>query len=251
MGTGSHTAQFGLPNIPAVPGTLADLKDVLIQRCGVNLAAIDVLLDPESPYEMGDAVAAIAEVAEDLLVFYYVGHGLISPNGALYLASSRTDWRSGRAEHTALAYELVRRSLLASAARTIVVILDCCYSGRDSAAGFASLAAVDGALVLTSAGRDELTLAAPGLRHTAFTGELIRVLSEGDPSAPAEITLECAYRLVAARLPAAGYPNPQYCGATRDLVLAPNPARLNRVAQTVPRPRSWLTSLGFPRNRGR
>jgi hypothetical protein len=34
-------------------------------------------------------------------------------------------------------------------------------------------------------------------------------------------------------------------------VLAANPARVNRAEQTVPRPRSWLTSLGFPRNRGR
>jgi hypothetical protein len=190
---------------------------------------------------MGEAVATAADAAEDLLLVYYVGHGLVSTNGSLHLATARTDRRSTRVEHTALAYNTVRRYLLDCAARSIVVVLDCCFSGRaldalgESDEQIAALAAIDGGFVLTSAGREEMALAPPGRRHTAFTGEWLRLLEYGDPDGPTNITLNYSYRYLAAKLPAAGYPRPQYQskGMTGDLVLAPNTAYRRRAGASV------------------
>ncbi|MGH3833680.1 MAG: caspase, EACC1-associated type, partial [Pseudonocardiaceae bacterium] len=123
--------------------------------------------------------------------------------------------------YTALSCTAVRDTLLASPARSIVVILDCCFSGK--------AVSVLGALewyVLTSAAREELALAPPGARHTAFTGELIGLLSRGDPSGLLRLTLGHAYQYLNRVLPARGFPKPhrRASGLIDDLVLAPNPA---------------------------
>ncbi|MFI9629394.1 transporter substrate-binding domain-containing protein [Streptomyces sp. NPDC052042] len=232
IGTGTHGAASGLPPVPAVMGTLADLGQVLVERCGLAEENLRVIRDPANPTELGIAIAQEAERAEDVLWVYYVGHGLVNPAGELYLATVATDSRPGWVAYTALAYTAVRGSLLQTAARSIVVVLDCCFSGRAvGVLGSAEeqevdLARVHGGYVLAAAARDELALATPGAPHTAFTGELIRLLTEGDPEGPQQLTLRQAYRYLDRTLPARGFPRPRHRASEwiDDLVLCPNPA---------------------------
>ncbi|GAB2580977.1 hypothetical protein GCM10027168_12070 [Streptomyces capparidis] len=232
IGTGAHSAASGLPPVPAVMGTLADLGQVLVERCGLAQENLRVVRDPANPTELGIAIAQEAEHAEDVLWVYYVGHGLVGPAGDLYLATAATDPRPGWVAYTALAYTAVRGSLLQTAARSIVVVLDCCFSGRAvGVLGAAEeqevdLARVHGGYVLAAAARDELALATPGAPHTAFTGELIRLLTEGDPEGPQHLTLGHAYRYLNRTLPARGFPRPRRRASEwiEDLVLGPNPA---------------------------
>jgi Caspase domain/WD domain, G-beta repeat len=233
IGTGDYQ-DSGLEPVPAVPATLADLGQVLIERCGLARENLRVLCDPASPADMGLAVAEEAERAQGVLIVYYVGHGLVSTGRELYLAAANTDRRTNRLAHTALAYTAARNSLLDSPARSVVVILDCCFSGRavgtlagagDSTVA-ADLAQVSGSYVLTSAAREELALAPEGATHTAFTGELIRLLRDGDPDGPPQLALSHVYRYLSRVLPARGFPKPQRRASDwiDDLVLAPNPA---------------------------
>lgn len=214
IGTGTHSAASGLPPVPAVMGTLADLGQVLVERCGLAEENLRVIRDPANPTELGIAIAQEAERADDVLWVYYVGHGLVNPAGELYLATVATDSRPGWVAYTALAYTALRGSLLQTAARSIVVVLDCCFSGRAvGVLGSAEeqevdLARVHGGYVLAAAARDELALATPGAPHTAFTGELIRLLTEGDPEGPQQLTLRQAYRYLDRTLPARGFPVP-------------------------------------------
>jgi uncharacterized caspase-like protein len=175
IGTGTHAAGSGLPDVPAVGTTLVDLEQVLISRCGMADSTVRVLTDPPSPLDVGLVLAESAQQAQDMLLVYYVGHGLVSPGGELYLATKSTERRPELLAYTALACAAVRDTLLESPARSIVVVLDCCFSGK--AVGV--LGALEG-YVLTSAAREELALAPPGARHTAFTGELIGLLTRGD-----------------------------------------------------------------------
>ncbi|MFD8361889.1 transporter substrate-binding domain-containing protein [Streptomyces hygroscopicus] len=232
IGTGAHSADSDLPPVPAVVGTLADLGQVLVERCGLAEENLRVVRDPANPTELGIAVAQEAERTEGVLWVYYVGHGLVNPAGELYLATAATDSRPGWVGYTALAYSAIRGSLLQSPARSIVVVLDCCFSGH--AVGFlgdaeghgVDLARVHGGYVLAAAARDELALATPGAPHTAFTGELIRLLTEGDPEGPQQLTLRQVYRYLNRTLPARGFPRPRHHASARidDLVLCPNPA---------------------------
>ncbi|SCD80509.1 caspase, EACC1-associated type [Streptomyces sp. PpalLS-921] len=232
IGTGTHSAESGLPPVPAVMGTLADLGQALVERCGLAEENLRVIRDPANPTELGIAIAQEAERANDVLWVYYVGHGLVNPAGELYLATVATDSRPGWVAYTALAYTALRGSLLQTAARSIVVVLDCCFSGRAvGVLGSAEeqevdLARVHGGYVLAAAARDELALATPGAPHTAFTGELIRLLSEGDPEGPQQLTLRQANRYLDRTLPARGFPRPRHRASEwiDDLALCPNPA---------------------------
>jgi WD40 repeat protein len=232
VGTGAYLPGSRLPDVPAIAPTLADLSRALVQRCGLRHDRVRMVLDPRSLVEMGEAVTVATEAATPggPLLFYYAGHGLLSQRGELYLSAAGTDGRPNRLEHTALSYAAVRRRLLDCAARPLIVILDCCFSGRalEALTGgedeIADLAAVDGAFVLTSAGRHEMAIAEPGARHTAFTGALLRLLSEGDPDGPAWLTLQDAYRYLASTLVQAGMPRPRQrtSGGTGDLRLVRN-----------------------------
>ncbi|WP_425566892.1 caspase, EACC1-associated type [Sphaerisporangium flaviroseum] len=232
IGTGSHGGESDLPAVPAVEQTLVDLRSALVERCGLRPEAVQVLRDPPTPVEMGEAIGTVVEQATELVIFYYVGHGLVSTTGALHLAARNTDRRPTHLRHTALPYGTVREYLLESRARSCVVILDCCFSGRaagglgDPADEVVNLAQVAGGFVLTSAGYDEMALAPPGRVHTAFSGELLRLLTDGDPAGPSSFTWHDTYRYLSRVLPAQGFPRPRCraTGSVGDLVIALNPA---------------------------
>jgi hypothetical protein len=105
-----------------------------VERCGIPSTAVHTALDPATPLEMGDAVAAAAERATGLLVVHFVGHGLLSDEGVLHLATRSTEPRPTRPPHTSLPYATVRyclrQYLNGGPHRRLVVVLDCCFSGR-------------------------------------------------------------------------------------------------------------------------
>jgi hypothetical protein len=61
------------------------------------------------PTQIGSRLTALAGEAEDMLLVYYVGHGLIGRNGELFLALPET--QSDMASWSALPFDLVRSTL--------------------------------------------------------------------------------------------------------------------------------------------
>ncbi|GAA2883490.1 hypothetical protein GCM10010517_46700 [Streptosporangium fragile] len=243
VGSATHSAGSILTSVPAVTTTITALADCLVRRAGLDPRNLTQVMDPANPQEIGEALADLAESATDTLLFYYVGHGLIGPGKELHLATRATaDLRRGVAAHQALPYPAVREVLSGCRARLLVVGLDCCFSGR--AAGPAVTATDDvfdtawrhGTYVLASAGRHEAAWARPGEPHTAFTGELIRLLTEGDPRGPRDFTLDALYRSLDRSLARQGLPRPrrQAMDHTDTLALAPNRAYRAPVPPELP-----------------
>ncbi|MFI6007589.1 PQQ-binding-like beta-propeller repeat protein [Streptomyces sp. NPDC051243] len=204
--------------MPAAATSVLDLARCLINRCGVRQEGLSTLVDPPSPKVLGDAVWRAAEEAEDVFFFHYVGHGVCSPGGELHLATQATrDLRQGRAADQALAFSEINDALAAKCrARTIVVVLDCCFSGRAR-----PLPSGD-SLLLTSATRTSFALA-PDSRRTLFTGEFIRLLDEGDAHGPPRLTLGRVTDVLDRRLTQAHQPPiVRYEGGAGRLVLAMN-----------------------------
>ncbi|MEU2711474.1 caspase family protein [Streptomyces sp. NPDC007205] len=233
IGTGRHLPGSQLPDVPAVSATIRDLGRTLVDTCGLrpeNL--LPPLLDPKDPIEFGNAVVTAAKQAEDVLLLYYVGHGLVSPGNELYLATAATDDLAEGLAFKALPYQAVRDAFSNCRARSIIVVLDCCFAGRahgsfgTAATDAFALASLSGSYVLASASRDEQALALPDEPYTAFTGELLRFLREGDPGGPPGLTIEGAYRHLRRVLPLRHLPAPErhLSGRAGDLVLAANPA---------------------------
>src|SRR5215468_4954775 len=129
-GTGSYVAGSALPPVAAVAPTIAALGEALVQRCGAGPASLRSVVDPPDPLVLGEALAQAAGEATDVLLFYYVGHGLVGADGELHLATRATHGTGRGLAYQALPFAAVRDLLQGCRARAIVIVLDCCFAGR-------------------------------------------------------------------------------------------------------------------------
>ncbi|WP_410657935.1 caspase, EACC1-associated type [Amycolatopsis sp. lyj-112] len=236
IGTATHTGP-ALPSVPSVGRSFEDLRVAFLERCGVlpdNLRAEPDLPDART---MAEIVTEEAQRADTVLLVYFIGHGLLGPGEKLYLAAMGTGQLvPGMADHQALSFSSLRQALSASRASSVVVVLDCCFSGRPSLGGQASgvmsaLEPAQGTYLIGSA--EQLALAPTDAKHTAFTGAFLEVLERGDPRGPHMLTLDAVYDAVDRKLREQHRPWPRRRAENRagDLVIAANPAM-----QAEPRP---------------
>jgi uncharacterized caspase-like protein len=84
-----------LPGLPQVARTVTDLCDALIACGGLAPGNLRTMIDPAGPAELGEALVEAAQSAQDLLLFYFIGHGVVSLGRELHLATVATrDLRS-------------------------------------------------------------------------------------------------------------------------------------------------------------
>jgi len=221
VGTGSHVAGSSLPDVSQVPGTLRALGACLTDCCGLAAEHLQVLLDPVGPADLQRKVAEVAESAGTVLLIYYLGHGVTSHQGELHLATrASADLSPDSLEDQALPFRRLAETVrYRCTAGRVFIVLDCCNSSR---ARLPSL----GWTLLASAGRDDQAVVPAGEKYPAYTGELIRVLSHGDPQAPPDLTVHLVQAYLLRMLEQAGRPVPQAFlgGNSAGLVFAPNRA---------------------------
>lgn len=240
IGTATHTEQ-ALEDLPAVRANVTEMAR-LVTTGPVDLVAVGrctQLLDLSHPGEAGVTIAERCGEAEDLLLVYYAGHGLIDDNGELFLALPGTNPRPDLLKYTAIPFSWVRDAMRDSPARTRVLILDCCFAGRalntmsaaDVESGLADRSEIQGTFTLTATSDNVAAIAPVGAEHTAFTGELLSLLRHGPPVRDGHpegeaLTLSAAYRHLAVTLSGRGLPRPRQRNTdlAADLVLRPGPA---------------------------
>ncbi len=117
-----------LQRLSAPPEDVQDLKAVLEDPEIAGFDTVELKMDAS----VVDVQRAIGRLfrdrrQDDLLLFYYSGHGLLSPDGEFYLAVTETDpeapWAGSLDEH------FLRREMDRSASHRQILILDCCHSG--------------------------------------------------------------------------------------------------------------------------
>ena len=204
------------PELPAVANNVHELARLLRDpdRWGVPEENCRVLLDPASPLIVDRALATASSQARSggLLLVYYAGHGIVGADRRLCLALPGTD---ANAPHsTAVPYDWVQMAIRNTMAERRVVILDCCYAGRaqmgrTEVRQLADRVAVDRTCLLLAAAEDEQAIAPPGARYTAFTGELIDLLTRGIDKGPRLLDVQTLWDHLYRRLTANGYPGPE------------------------------------------
>ncbi|MEV1198458.1 caspase family protein [Microbispora rosea] len=219
LGTSIYT-DGNLNDISEVERSVRDLCIALTDPMFgiVRPESCTVLLNQEDLRLIGRTLRAAAEDAEDLLLVYYAGHGLIGGRRHdLYLALPDSDWEDPA--FSSLEFDKLRSVVLNSRASNKIIILDCCFSGRvlsdtmtDPVTAVAGQIEIDGTYVLTSANRDQVSLILPGEGHTAFTGRILDLLRHGIPNGPTLLTVENIYRQLLARMKAEGLSEPQKRG---------------------------------------
>ena len=221
-----------LHDLPGALGNVADLADRLTdQHTGsFRRDCCVTVTDPDSAGTLGALVAEEADRAQDTLLVYYAGHGLLDARGELYLGLASTN--SNRVVYTAMPFEFIRRAFVDSPARNRILILDCCFSGRaieamgERESVVSGQIEIGGVYTLTSSPANQPANAPDGARHTAFTGELLRLLSHGVATGSELITLGQIYSHLLSALTSTGLPKPQRrgTGTSDQLALARNPA---------------------------
>ncbi|WP_175430966.1 caspase, EACC1-associated type [Streptomyces hawaiiensis] len=232
-----------LPPLPAVRNNLAALADFFTSAPGWGLPPehCTVVTDPKQPSEFINPVQQAAAEATDTLLVYYSGHGHLDDElrYSVSVTGSRQDepW-------TCLPYAWLKSVLIQTRAERRVVILDSCFSGQahglmaDAADALRVQVATTGAVVISSARHDLPALAPIGETYTAFTGELLQVLTHGIAGGPAEISVDAAYAHVKAALAARGRPTPDRTGTDTSgaLLIARNPGFRPHTPAAAPRP---------------
>ena len=152
--------------------------------------------------------------SRDLLLLYVSGHGLRAEDGGLFLATSTT--RRTRLRSTAIADSWLRDVMRHCRAESIVLILDCCYSGafgkglgpkgRDTHLNVAARFEGRGHVVLTASDELQYAYEDHGFRpvrgpyiqepHSLFTRFLVHGISSGDADLNEDgvITIDELYR---------------------------------------------------------
>ncbi|QKW33334.1 caspase family protein [Actinomadura sp. NAK00032] len=205
-----------LQSIPQVKENLYALKEALCSAeiWGLPRENCTVVLDPKDITEMMDPIAEAATTRDTLLI-YFSGHGLPAHHDGELLLSLTTT-RPGR-DYSSVAYGLIRNEVVHSHASRIIVILDCCYSGRalgrmgnpDPAPTLANDAEIEGTYLIAAAAESQRALAEPEETFTAFTAELLTVLKKGIPGGGPHLDIESIFGQLYTNLRAKGRPLPQ------------------------------------------
>jgi hypothetical protein len=216
--------------LPAVRTNVEDLRALLCapDSWGLPEANCTTLVDPRERVAVLEAISEAAEAARDTVFVYYCGHGATTEEDLLFTLSSTSSRNLG---YSAVEFAAVRRVIQARRATHAVIVLDCCFSGKahamaDPQSFIDTQISTTSAYTLTSSARNSISLAPPGKRHTAFTGELLRVLREGSPYAGPLLTLADMTRAVSNALADKRMPTPRYSqsGPADLIALVPNRA---------------------------
>lgn len=230
IGTATYPVDSGFTPLPSVTRNLEGLAAALRSRAGI--ADVTVVVDPVDARDFRNALRSAISEAEDVLLFYYAGHG-VAVHDDLGLTHIRSE--SDAPGYTSVRYRDLRADIEASHAAIKVVVLDCCHSGKAYGAQylagndrdvFADLTEISGAFVLTATDAISKFAAEVGPNgYTALTGALLEVLESGYPSADEFLTLNTVYTLLRRRLRAGNHPTPKSRGtnSAAQLALARNP----------------------------
>ncbi|SDD31502.1 caspase, EACC1-associated type [Actinokineospora iranica] len=240
----AHYDDPDLDDLPSVRNNVADLAATLTDPALGSIERCHTFLDLTS--DRTAQIERLARDAEDLLLIYFAGHGLVDDEGLLSLAMKNTEREF--AGYNVWQINQVRSALHNSPAQTRVLILDSCYSGRAlRQIGLMGTAdeqmEVEGVYTLTSSPANQPSVAPPGERHTAFTGELITLLRDGVPGAGELLSMGTIYQQLNRRLRGKNRPMPkQYnSGSASRLALVRNRAHQPAVPTEPFQPPEWLS----------
>ncbi|WP_214106406.1 caspase, EACC1-associated type [Acrocarpospora catenulata] len=253
IGTSNYQDSSYLP-LPAVTNSLNGLREVLTdsELCGWPADRIIEWRDPSDVRQILQKLRRIARDTEDVLLVYFVGHGTIVGRGQLCLVLADTE--ASDPDITGLEYERVRQALLDSPARTKIVILDCCYSGRAiealSEGTIADSTDTRGVYTLTASDHAAhvVALAQQAEACTSFTGELLDLVRTGILDGPQYLPLNLIYLHLRRRLHTRRLPEPNQRGTDTagEFVFTRNAAAFSVQEQAIPLSENTGAGRGYP-----
>ena len=209
----------GIPDLPGAAGCASSMRALLAGGlCGWPDDRIEILQDLDAPHELARRLVELAKHVQDVMLLYYVGHGMRTANGQLALAVGESNADSELLPHTALLYESVARILRGCPAVTKLVILDCCHAELGNKANYQFQSAdidaesVDGLYFIGASRKFEKAKSPLSGGLTYFTEAFIEVVVSGIPGKPSQLTIDQIFTELRARMLRANLPEPVQSG---------------------------------------
>jgi Caspase domain len=209
----------GIPDLPGATGCAPVMEALLTSDlCGWPSGRVETLQDVAAPPELARKLVGLTEGVQDVLLLYYVGHGMRIPNGQLALALRETSSNRTLLRHTAMVYKDIADILRGCPAATKLVILDCCHAelGNRASDQFQSAdidaEPVDGLYCIWASKEWEKARSPLSGGLTYFTDALVRVVQTGIPGKPSQLTIDQIFTELRARMLRANLPEPAQSG---------------------------------------
>jgi hypothetical protein len=130
----SESREVDLPGLPSALKDIQAMQEVLQNPDLGGFDSVERLPNP-SRQVMEEAIETLFanRKKNDLLLFYFSGHGITDERGRLYLVTPETRKERGNLRRTtAVAATLLHENMSSSVSKHQVLILDCCFSGAIS-----------------------------------------------------------------------------------------------------------------------
>lgn len=204
--------------LPSVKNNLKSLRECFLNPEIMGIPEENVLvIDENSRINILATLNSQLEDYEDTVIVYYAGHGYIRKDGQFCLATQETKTKD--LNFTAIDFQDIRDILSRSSARTKILILDCCFSGRalkdfttmsDALSAItAQVSEIEGAYIIASAPPNQPAFASDKDKPTIFSGELIGVLETGIDNKLPHINIDELFETIYKRLTRKARPEPQ------------------------------------------
>ncbi|MBT2527699.1 PQQ-binding-like beta-propeller repeat protein [Streptomyces sp. ISL-99] len=209
------TGTYDHPELPELRSPEVDCTrlDALLRDPKIGAFEVQTLIDANrATLERAIGEFFLSAWGDDVRLLYLSGHGIVSRSDKLHFAIRQTD--PARPAYTTISAAFIHEVMDECRARSIVVILDCCYSGLflpgakgDEPARFEEALAGHGRVVITAGTRSQRAwegqhLDAERPAPSLFTGMLIEGISSGaaDLNGDGVVTLQELYRFACERL---------------------------------------------------
>jgi formylglycine-generating enzyme required for sulfatase activity/uncharacterized caspase-like protein len=183
------------PGLNPLPGAVKDveaMQRVLVhpEMGGFAQENITVLKNPQRQ-AIEDALYKLFDnrQKDDLLLFYFSGHGVKDESGKLYLSTCATRKNNGRlVKPSAVAASTLHESINESKSQRQVVILDCCFSGAiakgmsvkdDGTVNVQEQLGGKGRAILTSSTSTQYSFEQEGSELSVYTQYLVEGIEKG------------------------------------------------------------------------
>ncbi|MFI8867341.1 MULTISPECIES: caspase, EACC1-associated type [unclassified Streptomyces] len=272
------TGTYDHPELPELRSPEVDCTRLatLLRDPKIGAFEVQTLIDADrATLERAIGEFFISAWGDDVRLLYLSGHGIVSRSDKLHFAIRQTD--PARPAYTTISAAFIHEVMDECRARSIVVILDCCYSGLflpgakgDEPARFEEALAGHGRVVITAGTRSQRAwegqhLDAETAAPSLFTGMLIEGISSGaaDLNGDGVVTLQELYRFACERLHREGVTQTPRMGGEMQYDIALAKVRRQRKARSSgadctgsrnrrssgpparPKPEPWQTRAAF------
>lgn len=180
------------PGLNPLPATVKDVEAMgrVLADSEKGDFTIQVLKNPQRQ-EMEEAIYQLFahRQKDDLLLFYFSGHGVKDESGKLFLSTRATRKDNGRlVKPTAVAASFLHESMNESKSERQVIILDCCFSGAiakgltlkdDGAVNLQEQLGGKGRAILTSSSSTQYSFEQEGSELSIYTRYLVEGIDKG------------------------------------------------------------------------